>query len=139
MDMYAARKPSPPWWPLRWYARWLIGHERGCRTVCRYRPTARHVHHPLVGVCARMVLCTISKPHIRYLDTLHLQIDACNPFSVAFHLVQSYINRSAQIARVSHFPPSQATAQSHIVLAVSILLTISSLGSGSRQGALAVL
>ncbi|KAI0658941.1 hypothetical protein C8Q70DRAFT_916692 [Cubamyces menziesii] len=40
MDLYAERKPSPPWL-LRWYARWLIGNERGCRAVCRCRPTAQ--------------------------------------------------------------------------------------------------
>ncbi|KAI0328454.1 hypothetical protein GY45DRAFT_1281814 [Cubamyces sp. BRFM 1775] len=40
MDMYARNKPSPPWL-LRRYAQWLIGNERGCRTVCRCRPTAR--------------------------------------------------------------------------------------------------
>ncbi|KAI0328456.1 hypothetical protein GY45DRAFT_1355149 [Cubamyces sp. BRFM 1775] len=40
MDMYAEDKPSPPWL-LRRYAQWLIGNERGCRTVCRCRPTAR--------------------------------------------------------------------------------------------------
>ncbi|KAH9896640.1 hypothetical protein C8Q73DRAFT_686397 [Cubamyces lactineus] len=40
IDIYAEEKPNPPWL-LRRYARWLIGNERGCRAVCRCRPTAR--------------------------------------------------------------------------------------------------
>ncbi|KAI0330092.1 hypothetical protein GY45DRAFT_1251577 [Cubamyces sp. BRFM 1775] len=41
MDQYVLwHKTSPPWL-LRRYARWLIGNERGCRSVCRCRPTAQ--------------------------------------------------------------------------------------------------
>ncbi|KAI0325206.1 hypothetical protein GY45DRAFT_1330626 [Cubamyces sp. BRFM 1775] len=47
----------------RWCARWLMGEERGCRTVCRCRPTARTVRYvlsvlrlvaPAVEVCERL-------------------------------------------------------------------------------------
>ncbi|KAH9886270.1 hypothetical protein C8Q73DRAFT_769270 [Cubamyces lactineus] len=32
----------------RWYAKWLIGSERGCTTACRCRPTARKARQVLV-------------------------------------------------------------------------------------------
>ena len=35
---------------VRKYVQWLIGHERGCETVCRCRPTAH---------CAKKVLTVI--------------------------------------------------------------------------------
>ncbi|KAH9896632.1 hypothetical protein C8Q73DRAFT_686338 [Cubamyces lactineus] len=50
MDIYAERKPSPPWL-LRWYARWLIGDERGCRAVCRCRPTAQTALRIMSLIC----------------------------------------------------------------------------------------
>ncbi|OSC98236.1 hypothetical protein PYCCODRAFT_1418001 [Trametes coccinea BRFM310] len=37
----------------QWYARWLIGDERGCRTLCRCRPTARTAR--LVLACIRLL------------------------------------------------------------------------------------
>ncbi|KAI0654282.1 hypothetical protein C8Q70DRAFT_1028602 [Cubamyces menziesii] len=40
MDLYAEEKSNPPWL-LHWYTRWLIASERGCRAVCRCRPTAQ--------------------------------------------------------------------------------------------------
>ncbi|KAI0658963.1 hypothetical protein C8Q70DRAFT_1154863 [Cubamyces menziesii] len=41
MDIYAEDHPSPPWL-LRRYARWLIGHERGCQSACCCRPTVQN-------------------------------------------------------------------------------------------------
>ncbi|KAI0628802.1 hypothetical protein C8Q77DRAFT_1145477 [Trametes polyzona] len=35
-------------WIAHWYAKWLIGDERGCTGVCRCRPTARHARRVLV-------------------------------------------------------------------------------------------
>ncbi|KAI0658960.1 kinase-like domain-containing protein [Cubamyces menziesii] len=41
MDHYVALHTKSPPWLLRRYARWLIGNERGCTSVCRCRPTAK--------------------------------------------------------------------------------------------------
>ncbi|KAI8995449.1 hypothetical protein BD414DRAFT_520712 [Trametes punicea] len=37
----------------QWYAKWLIGDERGCRTVCHCRPTARTAR--LILACIRLL------------------------------------------------------------------------------------
>ncbi|KAH9886276.1 hypothetical protein C8Q73DRAFT_658744 [Cubamyces lactineus] len=43
---FSQRRQYSPW-VARWCVRWLIGEERGCRTVCRCRPTAQTVRGAL--------------------------------------------------------------------------------------------
>ncbi|KAH9886284.1 hypothetical protein C8Q73DRAFT_285790 [Cubamyces lactineus] len=58
-------------WIAQWYARWLLGKEQGCHTVCRCRPTARTARRmlfvirfllPVVELCESFYLRTRKRP-----------------------------------------------------------------------------